>query len=124
MAKKVMVVDDSRSVRLQVGTVLTAAGYEVIEAADGVEGAAKIAAEVDLSLVICDVNMPKMNGIEMVTLVKQDPRNAGLLVLMLTTESRGALIAQAKAAGARGWIVKPFKPDLLLATVRKVAGAA
>ncbi len=68
--------------------------------------------------------MPKMNGIEMVTLVKQDPRNAGLLVLMLTTESRGALIAQAKAAGARGWIVKPFKPDLLLATVRKVAGAA
>jgi two-component system chemotaxis response regulator CheY len=124
MAKKVMVVDDSRSVRLQVGTVLTAAGYEVIEAADGVEGAAKIAAEMDLSLVICDVNMPNMNGIEMVTLVKQDPRNAGLLVLMLTTESRGELIAQAKAAGARGWIVKPFKPDLLLATVRKVAGAA
>lgn len=124
MAKKVMVVDDSRSVRLQVGAVLSAAGYEVIEAADGVEGAAKIASEIDLSLVICDVNMPKMNGIEMVTLVKQDPRNANLLVLMLTTESRGPLIAQAKAAGARGWIVKPFKPDLLLATVRKVAGAA
>ncbi len=123
MPKKVMVVDDSRSVRIQVATVLTAAGYEVIEAADGVEGAAKIAAELDLSLVICDVNMPKMNGIEMVTLVKQDPRNAGLLILMLTTESKGELIAQAKAAGARGWIVKPFKPDLLLATVRKVAGA-
>jgi two-component system chemotaxis response regulator CheY len=124
MAKKVMVVDDSRSVRLQVGTVLAAAGYEVIEAVDGVEGAAKIAAEMDLSLVICDVNMPNMNGIEMVTLIKQDPRNAGLLVLMLTTETRGTMIAQAKAAGARGWIVKPFKPDLLLATVRKVAGGA
>jgi two-component system chemotaxis response regulator CheY len=60
----------------------------------------------------------------MVTLVKQDPRNADLLVLMLTTEARASLIAQARAAGARGWIVKPFKPDLLLATVRKLTGEA
>jgi two-component system chemotaxis response regulator CheY len=124
MGKKVMVVDDSRAVRVQVAAVLSEAGYDVLEAADGVEGAAKIAQEIDLCLVICDVNMPKMNGIDMVTLIKQDPRHAGLLVLMLTTEARASLITQAKAAGARGWIVKPFKPDLLLATVRKLAGAA
>jgi two-component system chemotaxis response regulator CheY len=124
MAKKVMVIDDSRAVRLQVGAILLEAGYEVLEASDGVEGAAKIATTPDLCLVICDVNMPKMNGIDMVSLVKQDPRNADLLVLMLTTEARASLIARAKAAGARGWIVKPFKPDLLVATVRKLAGVA
>lgn len=74
-------------------------------------------------MVICDVNMPRMNGIEMLSFVKQEPKNANLLVLMLTTEGQPALIAQAKAAGAKGWLVKPFKPDLLLATVRKLAGA-
>ena len=124
MATKVMVVDDSRTVRQQVGIVLREAGYEVIEAADGLEGAEKIAATPDVALVICDVNMPKMNGIEMLALVKKDARNANLTVLMLTTEGQPALIQRAKAAGARGWIVKPFKPDLLLATVKKLAGAA
>src|SRR6266516_2345229 len=124
MGKKVMVVDDSRSVRAQVAAVLSEAGYQVVEAGGGLDGATKISQEADLALVICDVNMPKMNGIEMVTLVKQDPRHAELLIIMLTTEARATLITQAKAAGARGWIVKPFKPDLLLATVRKLAGAA
>jgi two-component system chemotaxis response regulator CheY len=124
MAKKVMVVDDSRTVRQQVGAVLREAGYDVIEAADGLEGAEKIAGTPDVALVICDVNMPKMNGIEMLALVKQDPKNANLNVLMLTTEGQPALIQRAKAAGARGWIVKPFKPELLLATVKKLAGAA
>jgi two-component system, chemotaxis family, chemotaxis protein CheY len=124
MARKVLVVDDSRTVRQQLGVVLLDAGYEVIEAADGLEGAEKIAAHPDVALVICDVNMPKMSGIEMLTLVKKDARNANLNVLMLTTEGQPALIQRAKAAGARGWIVKPFKPDLLLATVKKLAGAA
>jgi two-component system chemotaxis response regulator CheY len=124
MAKKVLIVDDSRTVRQQLGIVLTEAGYEVVEATDGLDGAEKIAASNDLAMVICDVNMPRMNGIEMLTFLKQDPRNANLLVLMLTTEGQPALIARAKAAGARGWIVKPFKPDLLLGTVRKLVGAA
>jgi two-component system chemotaxis response regulator CheY len=119
MAKKVMVIDDSRTVRQQVSSVLSQAGYEIVEAADGLEGAERIAATPDLALVICDVNMPKMNGIDMLALVKQEPQNANLLVLMLTTEGQPALIAKAKAAGARGWIIKPFKPDLMLATVRK-----
>jgi two-component system chemotaxis response regulator CheY len=124
MAKKVLIVDDSRTVRQQLGIVLTEAGYEVVEASDGLDGAEKIAASNDLAMVICDVNMPRMNGIEMLTFLKQDPRHANLLVLMLTTEGQPALIARAKAAGARGWIVKPFKPDLLLGTVRKLVGSA
>jgi|SRR5262245_38108457 two-component system chemotaxis response regulator CheY len=124
MAKKVLIVDDSRTVRQQLGIVLTEAGYEVVEASDGLDGAEKIAASTDLAMVICDVNMPRMNGIEMLTFLKQDPKHANLLVLMLTTEGQPALIARAKAAGARGWIVKPFKPDLLLGTVRKLVGAA
>jgi two-component system chemotaxis response regulator CheY len=124
MAKKILVVDDSRTVRQQLGGLLTEAGYEVVQAADGVEGVETISAMPDLSLVICDVNMPKMNGVDMLTLVKQDPRNAKLQVLMLTTEGQPALITRAKEAGARGWIVKPFKQELLLATVRKLAGTA
>jgi two-component system, chemotaxis family, chemotaxis protein CheY len=124
MAKKVLIVDDSRTVRQQLGIVLTEAGYEVVEASDGLDGAEKISASSDLAMVICDVNMPRMNGIEMLTFLKQDPRHANLLVLMLTTEGQPALIARAKAAGARGWIVKPFKPDLLLGTVRKLVGTA
>ena len=124
MAKKVLIVDDSRTVRQQLGIVLTEAGYEVVEATDGLDGAEKIATTSDLAMVICDVNMPRMNGIEMLSFLKQDPRHANLLVLMLTTEGQPALIARAKAAGARGWIVKPFKPDLLLGTVRKLVGAA
>lgn len=124
MAIKVMVVDDSRTVRQQVGGLLSQAGYEVLEAADGIEGAEKIADTPDLSLVICDVNMPRMNGIDMLTLIKQEPKNAALMVLMLTTESQPTMIAKAKAAGARGWVAKPFKPELLLAAVRKLTGSA
>ena len=122
MGKKILVVDDSRTVRQQVGSILTEAGYEVVEASDGVEGVETIAATPDLSLVICDVNMPKLSGVDMLAQVKQDPKHAGLQVLMLTTEGQPALVARAKAAGARGWIVKPFKPDQLIAAVRKVVG--
>jgi two-component system chemotaxis response regulator CheY len=124
MPKKILVVDDSRTVRQQLGGLLTEAGYEVVQAADGVEGIETIAATPDLSLVICDVNMPKMSGVDMVAHVKQDAKNASLQVLMLTTEGQPELITRAKAAGARGWIMKPYKQDLLLATVRKLAGAA
>jgi two-component system chemotaxis response regulator CheY len=123
MAKKVIVVDDSRTVRQQVAGVLTQAGYEVIEAADGVEGAQAIDATKDVAMVICDVNMPRMNGIDMLSLLKKDPRHANLIVLMLTTEGQPGPIARAKQAGAKGWIVKPFETQLLLAAVRKLAGA-
>jgi two-component system chemotaxis response regulator CheY len=124
MGKKIMVVDDSRTVRQQVANLLTEAGYEIIEASDGVEGAEKIDSSHDLAMVICDVNMPRMNGIEMLTLLKKSGRHDDLVVLMLTTEGQAGPIAKAKQAGARGWIVKPFTTETLLTAVRKLAGAA
>jgi two-component system, chemotaxis family, chemotaxis protein CheY len=124
MGKKILVVDDSRTVRQLVSETLAPAGYEVLHAADGFEGAGAIARGGDIELVICDVNMPKLGGIEMVAIIKQRPQNAKLNVLMLTTEGSPASIARAKAAGANGWIVKPFKPDVLLATVKRLAGSA
>lgn len=124
MAKKVLVIDDSRTIRLLVGDVLREAGYEIAEAADGLEGAEKIQSMRDLSLVLCDVNMPRMTGLEMLRLVKLHPNNRNLPVVMLTTEGQVSLIEKARAAGARGWIVKPVKADRLLATVRQLAGNA
>jgi len=124
MAKKVLVVDDSSTVRQQVGLVLTQAGFQVVEAVDGLDGVNKIGSTPDLSLVICDVNMPQMNGIELVEKVMQDGKNAGLPILMLTTEGQASLIERAKKAGAKGWMVKPFKPDLLLAAANKISRSA
>ena len=123
MVKKVMVVDDSRTMRQQVGIALTAAGYEVIEAEDGLDGLEKIQTTADLSMVICDINMPRMNGLEMLTNVKSDARFTELPFVMLTTEAQPALITRAKQAGAKGWIVKPFKPELMVAAVRRIIGA-
>jgi two-component system, chemotaxis family, chemotaxis protein CheY len=121
MSKKVLVVDDSATVRQQVGTALTQAGFTVIEAVDGVDGAARIAATTDLALVICDVNMPRMNGLEMVEAVRTNPAAAAMPIIMLTTEGDPTLVARAKQAGAKGWIVKPFKPELLVAAAKKLA---
>ena len=121
--KKILVVDDSRTVRQQVASVLSQAGYQVVDASDGVEAIEKIEANADLAMVICDVNMPRMNGIDMLLLLKKDERYASLAVLMLTTEGQPGPIQRAKQAGAKGWIVKPFSPDTLLAAVRKLAGA-
>jgi two-component system chemotaxis response regulator CheY len=122
MAKKILVVDDSQTVRQQVEAVLSGAGFVVLSAQDGLAGAEVIENNPDLSLVICDVNMPRMNGLEMVALVKSKPQNAALPIVMLTTESQPAMIQQAKAAGAKGWIVKPFDAKALILTAQKLAG--
>jgi two-component system chemotaxis response regulator CheY len=119
--KKVLVVDDSSTVRQQVAQVLTQVGFEVLEATDGQLGAEMIDKEA-LAVVICDVNMPRMNGIEMVTTVKSRPQHAALPILMLTTDGQPALIKRAKEVGARGWMVKPFNPNQLVAAVKKLAG--
>jgi two-component system, chemotaxis family, chemotaxis protein CheY len=121
MSKKVLVVDDSSTVRQQVGSALEQAGFTVIEAVDGIDGAAQIAGSPDIALVICDVNMPRMNGLEMVESVRRAPLSATMPIIMLTTEGDPSLVARAKQAGAKGWIVKPFKPELLVAAARKLA---
>jgi len=119
MAKKILVVDDSPTIRQQVGAALSQAGFEVVEAVDGVDGLSKVAPTI--SMMICDINMPRMNGLELVEKLHGDARWTSLPVVMLTTEGNPAHIARAKKAGAKGWIIKPFKADLLIAAVQRLA---
>ena len=121
--KKVLVVDDSATVRHQVRAALKGAGFDVIEASDGAEGVAKVSSDNTIGMVILDVNMPLMSGLEMLENIKRDGKNASMPVVMLTSEGQQELIERAKRAGARGWIVKPFKADQLVATVRKLIAA-
>jgi two-component system chemotaxis response regulator CheY len=121
MKKRVLVVDDSASVRKHVAATLAPAGFDVVEAEDGERGAQVISSDLSIAVVLCDVNMPRMNGIEMIETVMKDPRRTSLPILMLTSEGQASLIRRAKAAGARGWIVKPFKPSQLVAAVEKLA---
>lgn len=116
--RTVLIVDDSASVRAQVAEVLGAAGYLVVEAEDGLDALAKLAATQDVGLVVCDVNMPNLNGFDMIERMKADEKS--IPVVMLTSEGQPALIARARKAGAKGWIVKPFKSELLVAAVRKL----
>jgi len=120
LIKTILVVDDSTSVRQQVKSALGSLDFDVVEACDGVEGAEAINRLPDLAAVICDVNMPRMGGLDMLEAVKKDPKHAELPIVMLTTEGQAELVRRAKAAGAKGWIVKPFKPELLLAAIRKL----
>jgi two-component system chemotaxis response regulator CheY len=117
----ILAVDDSTSMRRMVAETLTQAGYDVIEAEDG-KAALERAQTTSVNLVLTDVNMPNMDGI---TLVRELRGLAGYRftpILVLTTESSPEKKQQGKAAGATGWIVKPFNPDTLLATIRKVIG--
>jgi two-component system chemotaxis response regulator CheY len=123
MSKKIIVIDDSQTVRTQLCVVLTEAGYQVLEAEDGVDGARLIRSNPDASLAICDVNMPRQGGLEMLEALKAQ-NDVSIPVVMLTTEGRPDLIERAKSSGAKGWIVKPFKPTMLLAVVKKIAGLA
>lgn len=124
MAKKIVVIDDSMTAREQVRATLAEVGYEIVEAVDGLDGLAKIEAHTDAALVICDVNMPHLNGLEMLARLRAEQPAAVMPIVMLTTEARPDLLRQAKDAGARGWIVKPFKPELLVGAVRKLVGDA
>ena len=117
----VLAVDDSTSMRQMVAFTLKGAGYDVVEAADGVE-ALNIARGKSVSLVLTDVNMPNMDGITLIQELRGLPSYKFTPMLMLTTESGSDKKAQGKAAGATGWIVKPFEPEKLLATVKKVLG--
>jgi len=119
---KIIVVDDSATMRQQVKQALTPAGFDIVEAVDGRDGFNKVQADAAIDIMILDVNMPRMNGIELVEALNKEGRvQKGLKVVMLTTEGHAELIQRAKAAGAKGWMVKPFKPEMLLAAVQKMA---
>ncbi len=120
MGKKIIVIDDSQTIREQVATTLRRAGFDILEAVDGVDGAEVIERNPDAALAICDVNMPKKNGLELLEGLKASAKTSALPVLMLTTEGQPQLIERARKAGAKGWLVKPFKADLLLAAVKKL----
>jgi two-component system chemotaxis response regulator CheY len=121
---KVMVVDDSLMVRQQVGTALSRAGFQVLEAHDGADALAQLEESADTSLVVLDINMPNMNGIEFLEKLRERAALSSLPVVMLTTEGQPRLMQRAKALGAKGWIIKPFKPELLVAAVQKLTAAA
>jgi len=115
----ILAVDDSASMRQMVSFTLKGAGYDVTEAADGQEALAKAKSK-QFDLVITDVNMPVMDGITFIKNLRTEVNYKFTPMLMLTTESAGDKKAEGKAAGATGWIVKPFNPDQLLTTVKKV----
>lgn len=121
MSKVIMTVDDSASVRQMVCFTLRDAGYEVIEAVDGKDALGKVDAQA-LNMVITDLNMPNLDGISLIRALRALPSCKFIPIVMLTTESQVEKKQEGKAAGATGWIVKPFKPEQLIAVVKKVLG--
>lgn len=119
MAKTIMIIDDSASLRQVVAIALKGAGYEVVEACDGADALKKLDGR-KLHLIISDVNMPNMDGISFLKAAKQLPAYKFTPVIMLTTESGDAMKQQGQAAGAKAWVVKPFQPAQLLTAVSKL----
>jgi two-component system, chemotaxis family, chemotaxis protein CheY len=115
--KKILIVDDSETIRQRVSGALENAGFSTVTAKDGIEGLVSVQQETP-AMVILDVNMPRMSGLDM--LEQLDLKTSGVPVLMLTTEVQPSLMARAKKAGARGWMVKPVNLEQLVETVRKV----
>ena len=119
MAKTILIVDDSASLRQVVSIALRGAGYEVIEACDGKDGLTKLNGQ-KIHLIISDVNMPNMDGFTFVKNVKQQPSYKFTPIIMLTTEAGEDKKANGQAAGAKAWMVKPFQPSQMLAAVSKL----
>jgi len=121
MAKTILAVDDSASIRQMVSFTLKSAGYDVVEAVDGQDGLDKSKTN-SINLILTDQNMPRMDGLTLIKNLRGMPQYASTPILMLTTESSDAMKSQGRAAGATGWLVKPFDPQKLIEVVRKVIG--
>jgi two-component system, chemotaxis family, chemotaxis protein CheY len=121
MSANILTVDDSASIRLTTKVTLTNAGYSVTEAVNGAEGLATAQAA-QFDLIVTDLNMPVMDGLTMIEELRKLPSQAGVPIIFLTTESDADLKARAKAAGATGWLTKPFDPENLVKIVKKVLG--
>ena len=120
MSKTILVVDDSASVRQVVSLALKNAGHQVIEAVDGMDALKKLDDNKKVHLIVSDVNMPNMDGITMLKAVKAMPAYRFTPVIMLTTEGSDQMKEEGRAAGAKAWVVKPFKPEQMLAAVNKL----
>jgi two-component system chemotaxis response regulator CheY len=121
MAKTILAVDDSASIRQLVSFTLKSAGYDVVEAVDGMDGLDKAKAK-SINLVLTDQNMPRMDGMTLIKNLRMLPQYKNVPILILTTESSDAMKAQGRAAGATGWLVKPFDPQKLVEVIKKVIG--
>ena len=121
MEKTVLAIDDSASIRQMVSFTLKSSGYSVIEAVDGVDGLDKARGKT-VNLVLTDQNMPRMDGLTLIKSLRALAQYKSVPILMLTTESSDAMKAQGRAAGATGWLVKPFDPQKLIEVVKKVIG--
>jgi two-component system chemotaxis response regulator CheY len=121
MAKVIMTADDSASVRQMVSFTLKQSGYDVVEAVDGKDALTKLQST-KVDMLITDLNMPNLDGIGLIKGARQLPSCKFIPIVMLTTESQDSKKAEGKSAGATGWIVKPFKPEQLIAVVKKVLG--
>jgi len=119
MAKRLMTVDDSQTVRQALEMILTEAGYEVVEAVDGLDALGKWE-ECPVDMLITDLHMPNLNGIELIKKIRQKPGSKFVPIIMLTSESQPEMKEEGKKAGASGWIVKPFSPEQLLEIVKMV----
>jgi two-component system, chemotaxis family, chemotaxis protein CheY len=119
---QILVVDDSSTVRNEVCEFLKKNGLLVDTAVDGKDGLAKLQRDSQIKLIVTDVNMPNMDGLTMAEKIRNELRNATVNIIMLTTENSPLMKERGKAAGIKGWIVKPFKGDAVLATFRKLAG--
>lgn len=119
MAKTILIVDDSITLRQVIAIALKSAGYDVIEGEDGVDGLSKLTGQ-KINLIISDVNMPNMDGLTMVTKIKENPAYKFTPIIMLTTESGGDMKERGRAAGVKAWMVKPFNPTQMLDAVSKL----
>jgi two-component system, chemotaxis family, chemotaxis protein CheY len=119
---QILVVDDSSTVRTEVGDFLKKSGLDVSFAVDGRDGLSKLRADPGVKLVVCDVNMPNMDGLTMAEKVRGELGNAGVHIVMLTTENSPTMKERGKAAGIKGWIVKPFNGDAVLGSFKKLVG--
>ena len=119
---QVLVVDDSSTVRNEVGDFLKQNGLDVAFAVDGRDGLDKLSADPSLKLILCDVNMPNMDGLTMAEKVRGEQNNQAVNIIMLTTENSPVMKERGKAAGIKGWIVKPFNGPAVIGSVKKLLG--
>jgi two-component system chemotaxis response regulator CheY len=121
MSANILTVDDSASMRMTTRLALSAAGYAITEASDGLDGLEKAKTR-RFDLIVTDINMPRMDGLRMIEEVRRLPNQIGVPIVFLTTESDAAMKSRAKAAGATAWLTKPFQPEQLVKLVTKVLG--